>query len=73
MVNLIKSFDHVAITVKDFDSTIEWYVENLGFTVKRKSENRERGTRIAFLEGGGGATLETFGFVDPEKSLRGRN
>ncbi len=68
---MIKSFDHVAITVKDFDRTIEWYVENMGFAVKRKIENRERGTRIAFLEAGGGATLEFFGFIDPEKVVEG--
>ena len=71
MVNVIKSFDHVAITVKDLDSTIEWYVENMGFTVKRTIENKERGMRIAFLEAGSGATLEFFGFVDPEKVVEG--
>jgi len=71
VVNLIKSFDHVAITVKDFDRTIDWYVENMGFTVKRKIENKERGTRIAFLEASGQAMLEFFGFIDTKKVVEG--
>lgn len=68
---MIKSFDHVAITVKDFDRTIDWYVENMGFTVKRKIENKERGTRIAFLEASGLAMLEFFGFIDPKRVIEG--
>jgi catechol 2,3-dioxygenase-like lactoylglutathione lyase family enzyme len=43
----------------------------MGFTVKRKIENTERGTRIAFLEACGGAMLEFFGFIDPEKVVEG--
>ena len=50
---MIKSFDHVAITVKDFDKTIDWYVNNMGFTIQRMVENKERGTRLVFLEAGG--------------------
>ena len=71
MVKLIQSFDHVAITVKDFDRTIDWYVENMGFTVKRKMENKERGVRIAFLESGGQVMLEFFGFIDTKKIIDG--
>ena len=37
----------------------------------RRFENKERGTRIAFLEAGGKATLEFFGFIDPEKAVEG--
>jgi glyoxylase I family protein len=68
---LIKSFDHVAITVKEFDKTIDWYVNNLGFTVQRMVENEERGTRLAFLEAGGQAMLEFFGSMDPNKTVEG--
>ena len=68
---MIKSFDHIAITVKDFDKMIDWYVKNMGFSVKRSIENKERGTRIAFLEAGGQAMLEFFGFIDPSKAVNG--
>ena len=71
MVNLIKSFDHVAVTVKNIDAAIDWYVNNMGFLIKRRIENKERGMRIAFLEAGGQATLEFFGFIDPSKAVDG--
>ena len=71
VVNTIKSFDHVAITVKDFDEIVNWYVKNLGLSVKRIFENKERGIRIAFLEAGGQAVLEFLGFIDPEKAVVG--
>lgn len=67
---MIISFDHVAITVKDFDKTIDWYVKNMSFSVKRNIENKERGIRIAFLEAGQ-ATLEFFGFIESEKTVEG--
>ncbi len=68
---MIKSFDHVAVTVKDLDATIDWYVKNLGFSVKRRIENAEQGMRIAFLEAGNQATLEFFGFIDPGRAVDG--
>ena len=68
---MIRSFDHVAITVKDLDRTINWYVKNLGFSVKSSAENKERGTRIAFLETNGQAVLEFFGFMDSSKAVDG--
>ena len=68
---MITSFDHVAITVKDLDATIAWYVKNLGFSVKSSTENKERGTRMAFLEVNGLAMLEFFGFIDPVKAVNG--
>jgi len=68
---LIKSFDYVNIFVKDLDKTIEWYVENMGFSVKRRIENRERGRKTAFLEAGGQAMLEFSAFIDPGKAVDG--
>ena len=68
---MIKSFDHVAVTVKDFDETIDWYVKNLGFSVKRRIERKERGIRIVFLEIGGQTVLEFFGFTEPSKAVNG--
>ncbi len=68
---MITSFDHVAITVKEFDETIAWYVTNLGFTIQRQVENKERGMRIAFLAAGDHAMLEFFGFTDPTRTIEG--
>jgi catechol 2,3-dioxygenase-like lactoylglutathione lyase family enzyme len=57
--------------VKEFEKTIAWYVNNLGFTVKRLVENKERGTRLAFLEVGGQAMLEFLGFMDTNRTIEG--
>ncbi len=57
--------------MKDFDKTVDWYVKHMGFTVKRKIENKERGTRMVFLEVGGRVMLEFFGFIDPKKIVDG--
>jgi catechol 2,3-dioxygenase-like lactoylglutathione lyase family enzyme len=59
------------MTVKEFNKTIDWYVNNLGFSVKSKTEIRERGTRMAFLEAGGFAMLEIFGFIDSSRPVQG--
>ena len=71
MDKIIKSFDHVAITVKDFDKTIDWYVKHMGFTVKTNIENKERGIKRAFLEIGEQAMLEFSGFIDNGKAVEG--
>ena len=71
VISLIKSLDHVAVTVKDFDKTIDWYVKYLGFSVKRRIERKERGTRLAFLEVGDQTVLEFLGFIDPGKVIKG--
>lgn len=71
MMPMITSFDHAAITVKNLDETITWYVKNLGFTVTRTIENTERGVQIVFLEAAGQAMLEFFGFLDPKKAVKG--
>ena len=68
---MIKSFDHVNIFVKDFDKMIDWYVKNMGFSVKRRIENKERGRKTAFLEAGGQAMLEFSAFIDPGKAVDG--
>ena len=68
---MIKSFDHVAITVKDLDKTIAWYVKHLGFSVKRTFEIKERGIRVAFLGVADQAMLELLGFIDLERAVEG--
>jgi len=68
---LIKSLGHVGIVVNDLDKTVKWYVDNLGFSVGRKIQNMDRGTRMVFLEINGIECLEFFGFLDPKKALEG--
>jgi glyoxylase I family protein len=68
---MITSFDHVAITVKDIDASIAWYKSMLGFSVNRIRDIPERGMRIAFLEAGGHAMLELFGFSDSQPTKEG--
>lgn len=65
---MIKSIEHVAITVKDFDKSIEWYGKYLGFSVKSLHEDKERGTKVAFLQAGQ-AMLELFGHTRQRVSL----
>jgi catechol 2,3-dioxygenase-like lactoylglutathione lyase family enzyme len=59
----IKLVEHFAITAKDFDKTIEFYMRNLGFVLKSSRVNKERGTKTAFLESGQ-SLIEVFGFVE---------
>lgn len=66
---MIKLVEHVAITAQDFDKTVEFYMKNLGFSLKSSSINREKGTRGAFLEAGQ-AMIEVFGFVG-DKAVQG--
>ena len=66
---MIKLIEHVAITAKDFDKTIEFYMKNLGFSLKSSSVNKEKGTRGAFLEAGQ-AMIEVFGFIE-DKAVKG--
>jgi methylmalonyl-CoA epimerase len=68
MIDMVKFIEHVAITVKDFDRSLEWYVKNLGFSVKRLSENKEKGTKICFLQAGE-SMLELFGYTKQKVTL----
>jgi len=66
---LIKLIEHIAITAKEFDKTIDFYMKILGFSLKSTSMNKERGTRGAFLEAGQ-ALIEVFGFIE-DKAVQG--
>ena len=66
---MIKLIEHFAITAKDFDKTIQFYMDNLGFSLKNTRINKERGTRGAFLEAGH-ALIEVFGFIE-DKAVQG--
>jgi catechol 2,3-dioxygenase-like lactoylglutathione lyase family enzyme len=54
-------FHHVAIRATDFDETIRFYTEGLGFKVHYSFSVPERIDRAAFLDTGDGRFLEVFG------------
>lgn len=51
-------FHHVAMRVRDYDRTVQFYCRGLGFTQVR--ELKSNGTRTSLLDVGGGAYLEIF-------------
>lgn len=54
-------FHHVAIRALDFDETIRFYTEALGFRVHYRFSVPERIDRAAFLDAGDGRFIEVFG------------
>jgi glyoxylase I family protein len=54
-------FHHVAIRAIDFDETIRFYTEGLGFTVRLPFSIPGRIDRAAFLDMGDGGFVEVFG------------
>jgi glyoxylase I family protein len=54
-------FHHVAIRAVDFDETIRFYTEGLGFRVHYRFSVPERIDRAAFLDAGDGRFVEVFG------------
>ena len=54
-------FHHVAIRAIDFDETIRFYTEGLGFTVHFPFSVPGRIDRAAFLDAGDGRFVEVFG------------
>jgi catechol 2,3-dioxygenase-like lactoylglutathione lyase family enzyme len=54
-------FHHVAIRAIDFDETIRFYTEGLGFTVHYRFSVPDRIDRAAFLDAGDGRFIEVFG------------
>lgn len=65
---MILNIDHVAITAKDFDKSIDFYTKNLGFSITSISEDPKSGVKKAFI-GVGQAKVEMFGFG--EKTIKG--
>lgn len=57
----IAGFHHVAIRAVDFDQTIKFYTEGLGFSVGYRFSIPGRIDRAAFLDCGDGRYLEVFG------------
>ena len=54
-------FHHVAIRAVDFDETIRFYTEGLGFRVHFRFSVPGRIDRAAFLDAGDGRFIEVFG------------
>jgi glyoxylase I family protein len=55
------AFHHVAIRATDFDRTVKFYTEGLGFTVHHEFAVPGRIDRAAFLDAGDGRYVEIFG------------
>lgn len=54
-------FHHVAIRAVDFDTTIKFYTEGLGCTVRYEFSVPGRIDRAAFVDAGDGRFIEVFG------------
>jgi catechol 2,3-dioxygenase-like lactoylglutathione lyase family enzyme len=54
-------FHHVAIRAVDFDATIQFYTQGLGFEVHYRFSVPDRIDRAAFLDTGDGRYIEVFG------------
>src|SRR5918999_105179 len=54
-------FHHVALRASDFDRTVAFYTQGLGFSVRYAFSVPERIDRAVFLDAGDGRFLEVFG------------
>ena len=61
------AFHHVALRATDFDRTVKFYTEGLGFKVHYEFAIPGRIDRAAFLDAGDGRYIEIFG---PESSVQ---
>ena len=57
---IFDSIHHVAIIASDYDKAKEFYVDKLGFKVKREVERKEREDFIIFLDVGDNIEIELF-------------
>ncbi len=56
-----QGFHHVALRAADFDATVRFYTEGLGFSVRYGFSIPGRIDRAAFLDAGDGRYIEVFG------------
>ena len=61
------AFHHVALRATDFDRTVKFYTEGLGFRVHHEFAVPGRIDRAAFLDAGDGRYVEIFG---PDSSVQ---
>ncbi len=58
---IVQGFHHVAIRAVDFDQTIRFYTQGLGFSVRFGFSVPGRVDRAAFIDVGDGRYIEVFG------------
>ena len=66
---IFDSIHHIAIIASDYDKAKEFYVDKLGFKVKREVERKEREDFIIFLDGGENIEIELFIEKNPPKRV----
>ena len=57
---IFDSIHHIAVIASDYDKAKEFYVDKLGFKVKREVERKEREDFIIFLDVGDNIEIELF-------------
>ena len=57
---IFDSIHHIAIIASDYDKAKDFYVDKLGFKVKREVERKEREDFIIFLDAGDNIEIELF-------------
>ena len=57
---LFDSIDHIAIISSDYQKAKDFYVDKLGFKIKRKVERKDRDDFIITLEAPNGILIELF-------------
>ena len=66
---LFDSIDHIAIISSDYQKAKDFYVDKLGFKVKREVERKDRDDFIITLEAPNGIEIELFVEKDPPRRV----
>ena len=66
---LFDSIDHIAIISSDYQKAKDFYVDKLGFKVKREVERKDRDDFIIILEAPNGIEIELFIEKDPPRRV----
>ena len=66
---LFDSIDHIAIISSDYQKAKDFYVDKLGFKVKREVERKDRDDFIITLEAPNGILIELFIEKNPTKRV----
>ena len=66
---LFDSIDHIAIISSDYQKAKDFYVDKLGFKVKREVERKDRDDFIITLEAPNGILIELFIEMNPPRRV----
>ena len=66
---LFDSIDHIAIISSDYKKAKDFYVDKLGFKVKREMERKDRDDFIIILEAPNGILIELFIEKNPPRRV----